>query len=105
MARSCGRDCLCRQEPEARCESTHPERDSRCTFAAGHDTHRNGGNAWTTLDRLDGHVLVRTGDLAEVLAVASGFVTPGTSSSVIDRLNAALTEAAEFADDTPEDPR
>lgn len=100
----CGRAAVegsCPDHPDAsaeRCESRHPERGLLCTLPAGHDTHRHVGHAWTTLDRLDGHVLVDTGDLAEVILVASGLVMPGTARGAVDRLNAVLAEAVKGAD-------
>jgi hypothetical protein len=79
-----------------RCESTHPEAGHRCILPANHATHRRLNTAWTTLERLDGHVPVRTGDLADVLLYADGILATAPQEA-IDRLNTAVTEAVKAA--------
>lgn len=82
-------------EPTERCESIHPEQsDLRCNLSRGHDAHRNGGDAWTIIGRLEGHVLVSAADLAKALDYGDD-CGDDLLTEALDRLSAALKTATE----------
>lgn len=96
------------REPE-RCDSESPVplgvRTLRCTLPAGHDTHINGANGWSTLtgpglaDAVLSHLSQLDGSAISVLSMVTGL-----SPEEIDELGGMGEQPATRASQSPERP-